>query len=131
MVIELIQVCNFHQFSHQNHFLLIPLFKPSKLRKYISIYEIPQYLHVIYMILQCLHEGFGLCKITFYMKLMTASCSMSNFSAYSHNFQINNIFSLSNFCYNTIYNYLFTILQHVYILHIYSLFLVIFRRFFT
>ena len=33
------------------------------------------------------------CKITFYIKIMTASCSMS--SAYSHNFQTNSIFSLT------------------------------------
>ena len=33
-------------------------------------------------------------KFTFYMKLMTASCSMSKFSAYSHNFQINNNFRI-------------------------------------
>ena len=33
--------------------------------------------------------------IMYKTKLMTASCSMSKFSAYSHNFQINNNFRIS------------------------------------
>ena len=45
------------------------------------------------------------------MKLMTASCSMSNFSANSHNFQINNYLIDYNFItYNTIFTF-FTYLQ--------------------
>ena len=87
---------------------------------------------MIYIILQLYIKS---CFMQNYILYEIYDCALQyvQFFANSHNYQTNNIYRLSIFKYNTLYNYLFTKLQHLVILHIYSHVLFIFsflRRFF-